>query len=148
MFYGFHHLFLAIFLLQFSKNGLIPMPQVHEKRLPRKQNEEVWGKLTHKKVKTKNEMSNSNFGFRNVFSVWTLIRLMDISWQNRTLDLAKCYISKPNRTLHEHCCCTFRKSRQICQITPTFLRKHAWYVPEFMRDMCTAVHSKQLIFNF
>ena len=55
---------------------------------------------------------------------------------------------KPNRTLHEHCCCTFRKSRQICQRTPTFLRKHVWYVPEFMRDMCTAVHSKQLIFNF
>ena len=31
MFYGFHHLFLAIFFLQFSKNGLIPMPHVHEK---------------------------------------------------------------------------------------------------------------------
>ena len=86
--------FPSHFFLQFSKNGLIPMPHVHEKSSTEKTKRGDLGKTDPQKGQTKNEMSNFNFGFRNVFSVWTWIRFMDISWQNRTPDLAKCCISK------------------------------------------------------
>lgn len=148
MFYGFHHLFLAIFFCSFQRTVWYLCHTFMKNRLPRKQNEEIWGKLTHRKVKPKMRWVISTLA-SEMFSVFGL-GLDSWTFHGRTEHqiLQSAAFPKPNRTLHEHCCCTFRKSRQICQRTPTFLRKHVWYVPEFMRDMCTAVHSKQLIFNF